>query len=192
MPKRGVKRIVRWIGALLAVGVGTYMIGTLFVPLLGPGWHLLHGDYISHETWRIPVPRKFFVRYEMGHPTMWKLGIGTPLVRGSYAHITLFTTPGKQPFLTRTDLDQFEARVTRVEREDGNSLRSAHSVVMGDTSSYCLEFAGANPEARYLVRCAVGNTPLVFYYEGERQYVADFYSMIEGMSLEKPVTKTHS
>jgi hypothetical protein len=63
---------------------------------------------------------------------------------------------------------------------------------MGDTASFCLEFAGANPEARYLVRCAVGNTPLIFYYEGERQYVADFYSMLEGMSPEKPVDKTHS
>ena len=94
---------------LIAVFIGVLLVTLLIVPLLGPGWRLLHGDFISYEGWKIPVPKGFYVRNSQKGPSMWKQTFGIPFFDTSYGHISLFNlSPAQQPFAYDSDYSRFE------------------------------------------------------------------------------------
>ena len=54
-------KIANRIFQYLGVFVGVLLIFLLVVPLLGPCWHLVHGDFIFLDGWKVPVPKGFYV-----------------------------------------------------------------------------------------------------------------------------------
>jgi hypothetical protein len=75
----------------LGGGIAVYPIVLLVIPLLGPGGHLLHGDFISYGGWRVPVPKGFYVGKSKMGPAMWKHTLGIPLFNAPYGHISLYS-----------------------------------------------------------------------------------------------------
>jgi len=169
---------------LLGVFIGFLLIALLIVPLLGPGWHLLHGDFISYEGWRIPVPKRFYVRMSQMGPTMWKHTLGTPLFNVPYGHISLYRRPDQQPFAYDRDYSRFENGVIQEAGQSGYRLESKRTISVGENSGYCLEFTRLLGEPRSLVRCVVENSVVVLFYEGDIQYISEVFSTLQGMSLE--------
>jgi len=168
-----------------AVLIGAFLIFLLIVPLLGPCWHLLYGDAISYEGWRVPVPRGFYVRNSQNGPTMWKQTFGTPFFSTSYGHISLYNHPNQQPFAYDRDYSRFERGVTEVAAQSGYRFESEHTVPVGRNSAYCLEFTRSVGEPS-LLRCAVENSVVVLFYEGDPRYIPNVFTTLQGMSQESP------
>jgi hypothetical protein len=174
------KRVFQYAG----VGVGAYLILLLVIPLLGPGWHLLHGDFISYGGWRIPVPRGFYVGKSQMGPTMWKHTLGAPLLNVPYRHISLYSRPDQQPFAFDRDYSRFEKGVTQEASRSGYHLKAKRTVSVGKNSASCLEFTRSSGEPRSLLRCVVENSVLVLFYEGDPGYIPDVFATLQGMSLQ--------
>jgi hypothetical protein len=174
---------------LLGVFIGVLLIVLFIVPLLGPAWHLLHGDFISYGGWRIPVPKGFYVRKSQKGPTMWKQSLGIPFFDASYGHISLYSlSPAQQPFAYDRDYSLFEKGVIQEGSQSGYNLESKRTISVGKNSGYCLEFARSGVEPRSLVRCAVENSVIVLFYEGDSKYVPDVFTTLQGMSVEHTVS----
>ncbi len=169
---------------LLGVLIGVLLIALLIVPLLGPGWHLLHGDFISYEGWRILVPKGFYVGKSQMGPTMWKHTLGIPLFNVPYGHISLYSRPDQQPFSYDRDYSRFENGVTQEAGQSGYQLEPKRRISVGKNSGYCLEFTRLSGEPRSLVRCVVENSVVVLFYEGDPRYISDVFATLQGMSLE--------
>jgi hypothetical protein len=180
------RRVLQCVG----VGLGACLIVLLVIPLLGPGWHLLHGDFISYGGWRIPVPKGFYVRkFEVG-PTMWKTSLGIPLFNVPYGHISLFSRPAQQPFAYDRDYSRFETGIIQEAGQSGYQLESKRTISVGKNPGYCLEFTRSSGEPRSLVRCVIENSVVVLFYEGDPRYISDVFAVLQGMSLER--TKSES
>jgi len=167
---------------LVGVFIGAFIIFLLVVPLLGPLWHLVHGNGISYGGWRVPVPGGFYVRNSQEGPTMWKLNSGIPLFRASYGHVSLFRHT--QPFAFDRDYPGFEERVVQDSYQDGYQLKTKRTIPVAKGSAYCLEFTRSSGEQHSLLRCAVEGNPLVVFYEGDPRYVPDVFTVLQGMSPE--------
>jgi hypothetical protein len=174
------RRVFQCVG----VGIGAYLIVLLVIPLLGPGWHLLHGDFISYGGWRIPVPKGFYVGKSQMGPTMWKHTLGIPLFNVPYGHISLYSRPDQQPFAYDRDYSRFEKGVTQEASQSGYQLKSKRMISVGKNSGHCLEFTRLSGEPRSLVRCVVENSVVVLFYEGDPRYISDVFAALQGMSLE--------
>lgn len=171
---------------LLTVFIGALLILLLVIPLLGPIWHLLHGNFVSYGVWRIPVPSSFYVRKSEKGPTMWKHTFGAPFFATSYGHISLFSlSPDQLPFAHDRDYFRFEKRVTQEAGQYGYQLESQRTISVGKDSAYCLAFMRPANEPRSLVRCVVENSVMVLFYEGDPRYIPDVFSALHGMSLER-------
>jgi hypothetical protein len=182
-------KVARPVFQCVGVGAGAYLIVLLLIPLLGLAWHLVHGDFTSYGGWRIPVPKGFYVgRSQMG-PTMWKHTLGTPLFNVPYGHISLYSRPDQQPFIYDTDYSRFEKGVAQAAGQSGYQFESKRTISAGKNSGYCLQFTRASGEPRSLVRCAVDNSVVVVFYEGDPRYISDLYGMLQGMSIERRVAK---
>lgn len=170
---------------LLGIFVGVLLIFLLLVPLLGPGWHVLYGDFISYDGWRIPVPKGFYVRQSPKGPTMWKYTIGVPFLDVPYGHISLYSLGSTQrPFSYDRDYTGFEKGVIQEADVSGYQLKTKRTVSVGQTSGYCLEFTRRLGKPQSLLRCVTENSRLVFFYEGNSEYVPDALATLQGMSLE--------
>ncbi len=176
------KKVAKLTLQLSGVFIGVLLIFLVLVPLFGPGWHLLHGDFISYGGWRIPVPKGFYVRNSQGRPTMWRLNLGIPLFRAPYGHISLFSHPPQEP--PAFDYRRFERAVIEDALRSGYQLKAKRTVSVGKNSAYCLEFTRSSGEPRSLVRCVVENSVLVLFYEGDPRYIPDVFTTLQGMSLE--------
>ena len=175
------KRVFQYLG----VGVGAYLFVLLVIPILGLGWHFLHGDFISYGGWRIPVPRGFYVGKSQMGPTMWKHTLGTPLFNVPYGHISLYSpSPAQKPFVYDRDYSRFEKGVIQEASRSGYQLKTRHTVLVGKDSAYCLEFIRPSGEPRSLLRCAVENSVVILFYEGDPRYIPDVFATLQGMSLE--------
>jgi len=179
-----INKSVRLMLRLLAIFVGVLLIALLVVALLGPGWHLLHGDFISYGGWRIPVPKGFYAGKSQMGPTMWKHSLGIPLFNVPYGHISLYSRPDQQPFAYDRDYSRFEKGVTQEASQSGYQLNSKRTISAGKNSGYCLEFRRLSGEPQSLVRCAVDNSVVMLFYEGDPRYISDVFTALQGMSLE--------
>ena len=185
---------VRLLLQLLGIVVGVLLISVLSVPLLGPGWHLLHGDFISYAGWRIPVPKGFYVRKSQMGPTMWNPALGIPFFDAPYGHVSLYSRPDQQPFAHDRDYSRFEIGVSRAAGQSGYRLESKRTISVGKNSGYCLEFtrlSGESCEPRSLMRCAVDNSVLKLFYEGDPRYISDVLVALQGMSAENAKSGSH-
>jgi hypothetical protein len=176
VPKDTLKLMLR----LLAVFLGVILIILLVIPLLGPCWHLLYGDAISYGGWKVPVPKGFYVWKSQEGPTMWKESFGIPFFNAPYGHISLFHRP-QPPFSFDRDYAGFKQRLTQDAIEKGYELKAERTAQVGKNSGYCLEFT-RSPEPRSLLRCAVENSGVVLFYEGDSRYIPDALSALQGMS----------
>jgi hypothetical protein len=164
---------------LLAVFVGVILIVLLVIPLIGPCWHLLYGDAISYAGWKVPVPRGFYVRKSQEGPTMWKESFGIPFFNAPYGHISLFRRPS--PFSFDSDYARFKQGLIQDAIEKGYELKGERTAQVGKNSGYCLEFT-RSPKSLSLLRCAVENSGVALFYEGDTQYIPDALSALRGMS----------
>jgi hypothetical protein len=161
---------------LLAVFVGTILIVLAAVPLLGPCWHLLHGDLVSFEGLRVPVPKGFYVRKSEAGPVMWKQSFGIPFFNAPYGHISLFRRP--EQFSFDKDYSRFTNELGQDAIEKGYKLTSERTISAGKEPAYCLEFRRSSPAPGSLVRCAVESSTLAVFYEGDSRYVPDVFATL--------------
>lgn len=175
-------------GKLLGIFCGVFLIVLLAVPLFGQIWHLFHGDSFSYAGWKIPVPNGFYVHDSGQDTTMWRLSLGVPLLDKPYGHISLYTRPS--PFDFNRDSSRFDEGVTEEAGRTGFQLVSRQAVVVGGRSGYCLEFHRSTPkQPRSLVRCAVTDSVVVVFYEGDARYLSQFFTMLGGMILENSANR---
>ncbi len=163
--------------ATASVACGLLVLCT--VPLLGPCWHLLFGDKISYAGWSIPVPKGFYSRESRDGPTMWKLNLGTPLFAVPYGHVSLFFRPGQ--FLFSEHYRRFATSVSQDAAAGGYSVYE-RALAAGGSPAYCLQLERQSIQPNSLVRCAIEGSGVAVYYEGDRKYLADFYSVLEHMA----------
>jgi hypothetical protein len=180
-PRKVFKKIV-W---CLFSGLGPVLLALSVVALLGPAWHLIHGDTISHLGWKIRVPKGFCFINGSDRPTMWKFTFGIPLRRAPYGHIDLFSHADGPPFLFEKHYRRFAYGLSRSANEEGFKLTSERTLSSANsTSIYCLEFARSTGRPNSMVGCFVDGSTLAPFYRGDKKYVPDFYAMLHGMSLE--------
>jgi hypothetical protein len=192
------KKLARLTIRLLGVLIGVLLIFLLLVPLLGPGWHLLHGNFFSYGGWRIPVPKGFFVQQSSEGPILWKYTFGIPFLDVPYGHISVYgpssLSPARRPFEYDRDYSRFESAVTEEAHQSGYRFESKRTIPVGENSGYCLEFtrsAGLQHSilGRSRLRCDVEGSAVVLYYEGDPAYVSDVFAMLRGMSLENQTSR---
>src|SRR5579883_2350303 len=176
-------KLTKLVIRLLAIFIGALLTILIAVPLLGPCWHLLHGDAISFEGWRVPVPKGFYARKSETATVMWKQSLGIPFFNVPYGHISLFRPP-QQVFSFDRNYGRFKSELIQDASEKGYRLRSERTVSVGDKPAYCLEFKRPSPDARSLVRCVVEGSPLAIFYEGDSKYVPDVFATLQGISRE--------
>src|SRR5258708_28714928 len=164
---------------LLEVLLGVILLGLPGIPVLGLCWHLLYGDSILYGGWKVSVPKGFYVRKFQEGPTMWKESFGIPFFNAPYGHISLFHRP-QPPFSFDRDYAGFKQGLTQDAIEKGYELKAERTAQVGKNSGYCLEFT-RSPEPRSLLRCAVENSGVVLFYEGDSRYIPDALSALQGM-----------
>jgi hypothetical protein len=176
---------------LLVVFIGGLLLVLLLVPLLGPGWHLLHGDSISAGGWKIPVPKRFYATETSEGPVMWKYAFGIPFFKAPYGHIKIYglssVHPARQPFAYDRDYSRFERGVTQEAIQSGYRLERKSATQVGANSGYCLEFTRSTGLThpvlgRSQLRCAIENSTAVLFYEGDPRYIPDVFTTLQGMS----------
>jgi hypothetical protein len=172
-------RLTKLVIRLLVIFIGAVLGVLVVVPLLGPGWHLLHGDAISFEGWRVPVPKGFYVRKSGTAAAMWKLSFGIPFLSVPYGHVSLFRRPAQEAFSFDKDYARFKSELTQDASERMHRLKSERTVSAGNRHAYCLEFTRPAPNAGSLVRCAVEDSTLALFYEGDPRYVSDVFAILQ-------------
>ncbi len=179
------KKVVKLTLQLLGVFIGVLLIFLLLVPQFGPGWHVLHGDFIFLDGWKIPVPKGFYVTKDQKDRAMWRPTLGIPLFNVPYGHISLYhLRPTPQPFVFDRDYGRFRKATIQEANHSGYHLNSEHTVSVERVSGYCLEFMRPVGRSRSLIRCAVENSPFFVFYEGDPRYVPDVFITVQGMPLE--------
>jgi hypothetical protein len=176
---------------LLVVFIGGLLLVLLLVPLLGPGWHLLHGDFISVGGWKIPVPKGFYATETSEGPVMWKYAFGVPFFDAPHGHISVFglssVNEAPKPFAYNTDYSRFEKGVTQEAAQSGYRLEWTREIRVGAGSGYCLQFTRSGDgthevRGRSLLRCAIEGSAAVLFYEGDPRYIPDVFTILQGMS----------
>lgn len=168
---------------------GVVILGCLFgllllIPQLGRVWHWFHGDAISHQGWRIPVPNGFLVRTSSGGPNMWNVSFGRPLWDSPYAHISFFKDNGDHPLHYDQHHARFAAHITEAAATQGYEFFSTQEVSVADTKAYCWEFRKRSSESELRIRCFIEGTTVLLFYEGDRRFVPDFFTVLGGMSRQ--------
>jgi hypothetical protein len=170
---------------LLGVFIGVLLIMLLIVPLLGPAWHLLHGDFIFLDGWKIPVPKGFYLTKDQENRAMWKLTLGIPFFNVPYGHMSFYhLRPTPQPFVFERDYTRFRKAAMQEADHSGHHLNSEHTVSTEKVSGYCLDFTQPAGQSRSLVRCAIEHSSFFLFYEGDPRYVPDVFAILRGMSFE--------
>jgi hypothetical protein len=162
--------------------VAVTMTGLLIVPYLGYGWHLLHGNFILFAGWRIPVPSGYYVTREAKGPGIWRLSLGAPYVEGPFGHFSFHQS--ERIFLAGNDYAFFEKAMNEDAVASGYQLESRETVPAGGNSAYCVVFARAAIQPRSIARCAIGNTRIYVFYEGDGRYLPDLRGVLQGMTSE--------
>ncbi|MDR3562658.1 MAG: hypothetical protein P4N59_14650 [Negativicutes bacterium] len=178
-------RTVRVSLKLLGIFIATICVFLLVVPFLGYGWHLFHRNYISYAGWKIPVPKDYLVMAGTKSPSIMKLSLGEPYFGAPYSHVSFFGhKPGGGEFKGSRDSVLFEESMSESAAKEGFRPKSKHIVAVGDKVASCLEFERNGKQPRSLVYCAVENAHIFPHFEGDAQYIPEFFSILNGMSQE--------
>src|SRR5271156_5966903 len=185
-----VKRVLRCFTA----GLVACIFGLLGIPLYGWCWHVLHGNSIYFENWTLPVPKGYFVRdshdgsiqKRQYGPTMWKLTLGAPLLNTPSGHLSFYSRKPLQPFFFERDYPRFKAGLFQSATEEGFQLTSEREVPVGNSIGRCLEFGRTGVASEMLVTCAIENSVVVAFYDGDSRYSQDFFDTLRGMAPHTP------
>lgn len=164
------------------------MLVFISVPFWGSTWHFFHGESLYYREWKIPVPSNFYVRGTgSDRPSMWRMTLGMPITRGPYGHISVYTQqlPGDRPFSYKSDYQRFSNVINWQERQNGFTLRSHTALPVDRTVAYCLDFAHRENATKTLMDCAIDNSRIVVFYDGDRKYLSEFLTTLQGMSRIK-------
>jgi hypothetical protein len=175
----------------VALFIGVYAFLLLFVPLLGFGWHLLHGNFISYHGWRITVPKGYYVTNEPSGPAFWKLTLGAPHFGVPFAHVSFYALHA-HPFKATADYASFEENMTRNAVESGHHLKQRRVLPIGNRSAYCVEFGREQGQPRSLLRCAVEDSTLYIFFEGDARYIPELARTLQEMFIEMPSRSSES
>ena len=178
-------RFVKLLVKYAALSVSVYAILLLFVPLLGFGWHLLHGNSISHHGWRITVPKSYYVTNAPHGPAIWKLTLGIPHFEVPFAQVAFYSS-GTHLFKSATDCAPFEESISRNATESGYHFRQRSVLPIGSRSAYCVELDREKKQPRSVVRCAVEESNMYIFFEGDARYIPDLITMLKEMYIETP------
>lgn len=170
-------RPLKWLLYLLLVVPIAVMLPA---PLLGTVWHLLHGEFITYDHWKIRVPPSFYVRQGAGGPYLWKLTLGFPLWHGPYAVIGVSELPRSFEYVE--DYQKFMNGADLAAQLQGYKFLLTRQVSIGKTSGYCLEYGSLNNATNSFVQCTVEKTSLLFSYRGHTKYIAILFSTIQSIS----------
>jgi hypothetical protein len=176
----------------VALFVSAYAFFLLFVPLLGFGWHLLHGDFISYYGWRITVPKNYYVTNKPDGPAFWKLTLGAPRFDVPFAHVSFYTSRTHPSFKASADYAKFEESMTQNAAESGHHLKQRRVLPIGTRSAYCVEFGPDQGQPRSLFRCAVENSSMYIFFEGDARYLPELARTLQEMFLETPSSESGS
>lgn len=166
---------------LLVIFVAAILVCLLVVPFLGYGWHLLHGNFILFAGWRIPVPNGYYVIEERKGPAMFRLSLGAPIFEVPFAHLSFYNFPSRGVFLAENDYPLFEKTMVEEAIKSGYELQSRQTVSVGDKSAYCMDFTRSTKQPRSIARCAVENSKIFVFYEGDPRYLPDLRTTLQGI-----------
>ena len=175
-------KVIRPVLAILCAGLLAYALFLCVVPFLGYGWHIVHGDHISYGGWKIFVPKEYYVSAGPHGPNLWRLSLGAPQFEVPFAHVSFFNSPHQ--FRAATDYAKFEQSVTQYEKESGYQFSGMRTVLAGNTPAYCMEFRRQSKEPLSLVRCAIENSGIYGYFEGNPRFIPELFDMLKQMSSE--------
>jgi len=172
---------------LSAIFFGTILVCLLAAPFLGIGWHLFHGNLISFGGWRIPVPNGYYVTQTRNGPAMFRLSIGAPVFEVPFGHLAFSTFQFRSPFEAGTDYPLFEKTMVEDAVKSGYRFESRQIIPIGDKSAYCVEFSRSTRQPRSSARCAIENTKMFVFFEGDPRYLPDLRSTLQGIHAENVV-----
>ncbi len=179
MSKFSIPKRLRSLIWCLLLGGGVYVLGLLGVLLLGPAWHLIHGDFITFQEWRIPVPSGFFVTGKPEQPMMSRYTLGAGLVNVPLGSIGIRTNPSGKPFKFEGNIEDSSSRMIAAGTIGGFVFHSKRTLSTRLNDAYCFEFYSQHTPSEFSVRCAIEGTPVLFVYSGDERFIPDFYSVLE-------------
>jgi len=175
----------RFVVMVVATIVATFCVCLLVVPLLGYGWHVLHGNYISCAGWKIAVPRGYYVIQQRRGPAIWKLSFGAPLFDVPFSHVSFYSLPpGSKSFMGTGDAARYEKVVTQTAKESGYQFKAKYTLTIGNKPAACLEYARSKKQPKSLVRCAAEDANIYPFFEGDPRYIPDLFDVLKRMSQE--------
>jgi hypothetical protein len=152
------------------------------IPFWGELWHAFHKSTITYGGLSIVVPSSFYLRESESGPAMWRFSLGYPILHTAYGLISVYGGENKHAFVYATDYGSFAYGVTTAANEEGFVLSGSRRVPMAGTVADCLEFRIPNNGTQSLVRCAVENSPVFFFYRGHPKYIPVFLSTLRSVS----------
>ena len=173
---------VKLVWALL---IGVLVVVAMYLSAgfcLSLGWHLFHGNSISYAGWTIPVPKRYYVRQDRGFPSIWTLSPGAPAFHLAYGMLSFHSLPGPpHPFSRDKDYPKFEESMTQEATQSGYQPESKRVISIGDKTADCWLFARPRIQPKSLARCAVEDSNIYAFYEGDPRYLTDLFSILQGM-----------
>ena len=164
------KRIV----VLLVVAV-TALAGTAFVfQYLGFFWHLFWGNSIEFESWRIPVPKAYYVRNDTKSRHLFRHEFGIPFVASAYGHISIF---GR----TTSPTINIESGILAAAQRGGLTFVEKLDVTTKAGHASCFEFRRTGRDEVYS-RCVITEVPIVVFYEGAPRFRSDLQAVLQGIA----------
>ena len=153
----------------LSVSVGLVLLAFLSVPLLGYGWHVIHGNFVDYGAWRMPVPRGFFVSVRPDHLSMSKYTLGVPLLNRPFGFISLIINPSGKPFKFAGDIENSSRKMIAVGQRDGYAFSSSRTLLTNLNTAYCFEFYKEQTPSNVIARCAIDGSTLLFSFLGGQE-----------------------
>ncbi len=155
-----------------------FLLHVSFPTIVATAWHLLHGDSITYKTWEVPVPKGWYAA------SKGEMLIVTRMARfrerGNGPNIALLSLPipaGSAPTshrLKRAEIEVFS--------KNGYVFTGGRAIRLGNHEGYCLEFVRRDNRDYIRITCKVLTDQLGVDFEGYRTFVADFYSVLQGVS----------
>jgi hypothetical protein len=184
-----IKRIPIYVWLLVSVGSVLVLILVLFANL-GFVWHLIYGDAAAFNGRNILIPEKFYIDSSSENPdslTMWKTDLGIPIWDAPYGQITVFKWP--HPFIFDEHHIGFRSGVSLDAQDRGFDISEVGDPPAATGEPYCLEGTDKESSASILVRCAIQNDDIVFFYSGHPKYLPSFYEALQGTTAWNDVDK---
>jgi hypothetical protein len=119
------------------------------------------------------------------------LSLGIPHFDAPFAHVSFYSS-GTHPFKAATDYQRFEGIHIRNSLESGYHFKQRSVLPIGNRSAYCVELDREKNQPRSLVRCAVEDSTLYIFFEGDARYIPELARTLREMFMEIPSRSSES